>query len=64
MPQPTTVATAIVVQRGVCFAVGGHSCTTWHSAVDAYECDHGFVMWQSQIREAFRAGSDHHGDPR
>ncbi|UUV32257.1 hypothetical protein NQK81_02050 [Amycolatopsis roodepoortensis] len=53
-PSATTV---LVVKRGVTFAVGGHCCDTWAWKQAGYQCDHGFVMWQSQVVEARYAAS-------
>ncbi|WP_051173799.1 hypothetical protein [Amycolatopsis orientalis] len=44
----------IVVRPGVCFEVGGHPCITWEWKAAGYECVHGFVMWKSQVRDAYR----------
>ncbi|OXM50298.1 hypothetical protein CFP71_28110 [Amycolatopsis thailandensis] len=53
LPAPTV----LVVQRGMRFAVGGHSCDTWNPDVGGYQCDHGFVMWRTQVHESFQAAS-------
>ncbi|WP_410646383.1 hypothetical protein [Amycolatopsis sp. cmx-4-54] len=66
MTHPTAVpptTAVLVVKRGVSFAVGGHCCDTWAWNQAGYQCDHGFVMWQSQIAEARRAASSQ-DDPR
>ncbi|MFD6068623.1 MULTISPECIES: hypothetical protein [Amycolatopsis] len=59
-PPPSTV---LVVEHGVSFAVGGHCCDTWAWEHAGYQCDHGFVMWPSQVVEARRAASGQ-DDPR
>lgn len=55
--------TMLVVERGVSFAVGGHCCDTWTWQQAGYQCDHGFVMWRSQVLEARHAASGQ-DDPR